>query len=110
MIEEKALAVNWCNEFFKSQDDYTLTPIGYQYILWNRSKEYQTQSFDWLILNAHLRASLDNHSFTEQFFEVIQSVETYSDILKLIKIENELRDFQQFTNIVPFKKLIVTRG
>lgn len=110
MIEEKALAVKWCNEILENDSDFTLSAISYQYILWTRSKTYETQSFDWVTLNAHLRSSLDNCSFTEQFMDVMQNVQSFTDVQKLIKIEDELRDFQQYTKIVPFKKLTQVRG
>ncbi|MFV8829940.1 hypothetical protein [Alkalihalobacterium sp. APHAB7] len=110
MIEEKALAVKWCNDFLETDSNLTLSAISYQYILWSSSKAYETQSFDWVTLNAHLRSSLENRSFTEQFIDVMQNVQTFMDVLKLIKIESELRDFQQFTKIVPFKKLSYARG
>ncbi|WP_216829591.1 hypothetical protein [Alkalihalobacterium elongatum] len=110
MIEEKALAVKWSKQFLEEdQNSFTLSPICYQYILWSDTKEYQTQSFDWLTLNTHLRASLENQSFTEQFIDVMKSIKTFADIIKLIKIEEELRDFQHFTNIVPFKKPVHVR-
>ncbi|WP_078428182.1 hypothetical protein [Alkalihalobacterium alkalinitrilicum] len=110
MIEEKALAIKFCNEITDVQEEFVLSPIGYQYIYWNQSYEYQTESFDWVTLNTHLKASLDQRSFTDQFIDVIQSVQTYADILKLIKSENELLDFQRFTKIIPFRKVNDTRG
>ncbi|KGA96241.1 hypothetical protein AJ85_09405 [Alkalihalobacillus alcalophilus ATCC 27647 = CGMCC 1.3604] len=90
---------NKLNEFLN--DSNHLSDIMVQYLKWNAQQNYETNTLQWLYSNVTLVASLENKHVESVLASELENRHSYYDVINLIKSEEEIASFNQFTNVVP---------
>ncbi|WP_413377126.1 hypothetical protein [Alkalihalobacillus sp. 1P02AB] len=90
---------NKLNEFHN--DSNHLSDVMVQYLKWNAQLNYETKTFQWLYSNVMLVASLENKQVEQILISELENRHSYYEVINLIKSEEEISLFNQFTNMVP---------
>ncbi|WP_368504353.1 hypothetical protein AB3N04_01310 [Alkalihalophilus sp. As8PL] len=97
---DKEQAIRICENLrINARED--IQEVTFQYLTWNKQLNYETKTFEWLMANAVLLASLKEQSADELLIELLKKITTYQDAVKMMKDPYEVKQFNSFTNVVP---------
>jgi hypothetical protein len=97
---EKEQAIRIC-ENLRTNSKEDIQEVTYQYLTWNKQLNYETKTFEWLMANAVLLASLKEQAADELLIDLLKKITTYQDAVKMMKDPNEIKQFNSYTNVVP---------
>ncbi|WP_041822433.1 hypothetical protein [Alkalihalophilus pseudofirmus] len=97
---DKEQAISLCEDLLRNEEE--VSEVTYLYLFWNMKQNYETKTFEWLLANATLLASLQEQAAANEIFiDMLKKMNSYQDAVKLMKDPEEVREFNRYTNVVP---------